>query len=349
MKPKLLLFFIAVLGIAFFVYLLTLTHRCCVSGSLTQFERQEGIEETENQYLETKILHFGDLMLGRGVGRTVEAGVNPFEHISDFIHGGDFDAVVANLEGPFTYSETCQIKPYTFRFNPSYVDLLTQAGITGVSLANNHSNDCYEQGTKDTRKILGEAGINVFGDDANTLEGGSAWHSEEVGVVFLGFDMTLGLQSTKSMSERIREAARTGARVVVHTHWGNEYELIPNEHQREAAKLFADSGANLIVGHHPHVTQPAEIIGKTVVFYSLGNFVFDQDTLETQTGYALEERVERDLKNNEFIKHEFIVHPYRIVGHRPVLLDGAEKVSICERILQNISTQEDDQCSFALH
>jgi poly-gamma-glutamate capsule biosynthesis protein CapA/YwtB (metallophosphatase superfamily) len=347
MKLKALLFIVAIAGVAFFVHLLVVVQGCCVGASLARPEELD--VEPEKSYLETKMLHFGDLMLGRGVRRSIESGVNPFEHVSSFIREGEFDAVVANLEGPFTHSEGCQIKPYSFRFDPSHAVLLTDAGITGVSLANNHSNDCYELGSQDTRRILSELGINSFGDDTHSLAQGSVWNSEETGVTFLGFDMTLGLQSVTTMSERIREASEAGGRVVVHIHWGNEYELTPHEHERDIAGLFAESGASLIIGHHPHVTQKAEIIGDTVVFYSLGNFIFDQDTLETQTGYAVEERVMHDVEENVFVERQFTLYPYRIVKHSPILLEGVEREKLCERILHGVERGYDTPCSFVLH
>jgi len=350
MKLKALLSIVVLVGVALFVYLLVLVQGCCVGGvSPAQFGEHLEKEKPEKQDLETKILHFGDLMLGRGVKRSIDSGVNPFEYISSFIHEGEFHEVVANLEGPFTDSEDCQVKPYSFRFNPAHAVLLVDAGITGVSLANNHSNDCYEPGTHDTRRILQEVGVDTFGDDANSLDKGSLWYSEKTGVVFLGFDMTLGLQSVHDMVRRIQGATETGERVVVHIHWGNEYELAPHEHERETAQLFVDSGVSLIIGHHPHVIQPAEIIGETPVFYSLGNFVFDQDTPETQTGYALEERLKKDVESGVIIERQFTVYPYRITGHRPLLLEGDERLRLCSRILYHIDTQENDNCSFVIN
>src|SRR5690606_7043802 len=85
--------------------------------------------------------------------------------------------------------------------------------------------------------------------------------------------------------------------------------------------------------HHPHVIEPAEIIEDTVVFYSLGNFIFDQETKETNEGYAVEERVVTDEETGELLSRELTVHPYNIQGYRPTLLEGEEKYEMCERVL----------------
>src|SRR5690606_4094571 len=98
-----------------------------------------------------------------------------------------------------------------FRFEPAYIDMLLQAGITSVTLANNHSNDCYSAGLEESRKLLSAAGITPFGDDASSVGEERAVHvSEELGVAFLGFDMTLRLQSVDAMVERVGDALLLG-------------------------------------------------------------------------------------------------------------------------------------------
>lgn len=350
MKVKAPLFFVAALSIVFFLYLLIRTQGCCgVIAVGPSSAENVVVEEPKAREVEMHTLHFGDLMLGRGVARSLEAGVDPFLNIRDFIQKGNFDMVIANLEGPFTHSTKCQIKPYSFRFEPKNIELLLSAGITGVSLANNHSNDCYSAGLEESRSLLSEAGIAVFGDDASSVGEERAVHaSSELGVTLLGFDMTLGLQSISAMTERIKDARSDGQRPIVHVHWGDEYEPFPNSAQKDAARLFAESGASLVIGHHPHVIEPFEVIGDTAVFYSLGNFVFDQDTVETQTGYAVEERAVVDGELGAMIEWELTIHPYRIYGHQPTFLEGEARDALCAKVLGGLEGYNVDGCLVTL-
>lgn len=348
MRLKAFLVMVAITSGAFFLYILVEIERCCEEPRGAQEESLSPEESTEAGVpLETRVLHFGDLMLGRGVGRSIERGINPLKNIETFIRSGSYDAVIANLEGPFTRTLDCQVKPYSFRFEPETVTLLSRAGITAVTLANNHSNDCYEEGIEESQDILHTANIASFGDHAHSLPDGSHWYSEKLGVTFFGFDTTLGLQTAEEMGLRVSDGEHGGSRLVAHIHWGDEYEPYPNSSQRSLATLLANEGVSLIIGHHPHVIEPAEIINDTVVFYSLGNFVFDQDTIETQTGYAVEEHLIRE-EGGEILMQEYVVHPYRIVGHVPTLLWGEERQRVCERVLSTIEVSGDDACSFLI-
>jgi len=345
---KSLLVIVAIAFSAFFLYILIEIERCCEDLRANQEEvLPEEVRAEEEVLLETRMLHFGDLMLDRGVGRTLERGVDPFENIKTFIKNGSFDVVVANLEGPFTHSLDCQIKPYSFRFEPETVTLLSRAGITAVTLANNHSNDCYEYGIKESRDILQTAGIVPFGDDTWSLPRGDEWYAEKLGVTFFGFDTTLGLQVVEEMKLRVGRDTEEDSRSVAHIHWGNEYKPYPSVAQQNLATTLASEGVSLIIGHHPHVIEPAEIIDETVVFYSLGNFIFDQDTIETQIGYAVEERTFFE-GDGTMLSRDFIVHPYRIIGHMPTLLQGEERSEVCNRVLHSIGARNENACSFSV-
>jgi len=351
MKLKTLFFFLGALATVFFLYFLISTRGCCQEPADIQANQKENevTEEAGMNRVEMKTLHFGDVMLDRGIGRSIEKGVNPFQNVQDFIRNGEFDAVIINLEGPFTNSTDCQIKPYSFRFNPAYVSFLVSTGITAANVANNHSNDCYSKGIVDTREILEQNGIHAFGNDASSLLAkDSVWYMDTFNTAFLGFDETLGLQSTEAMAGQIEEATSSGRHAIVDIHWGDEYKPYPNATQREIARLFASKGARLIIGHHPHVIEPAEIIGKTVVFYSLGNFVFDQDTKETQTGYAVEEYFTRGGQADAVPERVYTLHPYRINGHTPTFLEGEEKNDVCREVTQDLLTPRNQPCSFTI-
>lgn len=347
MTLKALLYILAAGAVAFFLYVLIDIRGCCGDGLVEAPITEEGTTQGAPSEKSVTSLHYGDLMLGRGVGRSIEKGVDPFSNIKNFINEGEYDLVVANLEGPFTESLECQIKPYSFRFEPEHVRLITSAGINALSLANNHSNDCFRRGIEDTRRILEESGISAFGDDSSSIGMERAvWTDVSTETTLLGFDMTLGLQSAHDIGKRVEETHQEGLRTVVHIHWGNEYEPLPNNAQRETARLLVEKGADLIIGHHPHVIEPVEIVQGTAVFYSLGNFVFDQDTVETQTGYAVEEQVLLSGEG-ESLRERYVIHPYRILSHVPTLLEGGERTRVCERVLSLIDEKLlDSECSF---
>lgn len=294
----------------------------------------EVMSPAEESPLIVRALFFGDLMLDRGVESTIARGVNPFEFVTDFIRGGEFDLVVANLEGPFAEEMECQNKPYSFRFEPEYVSFLQSAGINAVSLSNNHTLDCFSFGLSETRRILSEASIDFFG--GFTGEGGDVLYRDFEGnkVALLGFDDTMKIQSVETMRSAVEEASLRAEKVIVNIHWGEEYFREPTTRQREIASTLTLAGADIIIGHHPHVVEPAEALQGALVFYSLGNFVFDQLTRETQTGYAVEIDLNLDTSNTEIE-----IHPYLIIGNQPTFLEGSERLSVCGEVLASFDIE----------
>jgi len=203
------------------------------------------------------------------------------------------DLVVGNLEGPITpnasVSESSKIgSPENFRFTFPTITaaLLFDHNIKVVNIVNNHIGDFGHEGIVSTKKHLTDAGVSYFGG----LAGDSSvyrhafpppsfsWMNRtkenEREISFVNYNQ-FGGDSPEKVAEVISAENEQGNIVVVYTHWGEEY-VEPTEHMRNAAALFARSGADLIVGSHPHVVQSHEMIGDTPVYYSLGNFIFDQ-------------------------------------------------------------------------
>ncbi|MDZ7726479.1 MAG: CapA family protein [Candidatus Campbellbacteria bacterium] len=312
------------------------TKREEVATISSQNTTEKKTEDSSGVSIPIKTIHFGDLMLDRGVEASIKSGVDPFENVKDTIRMGAFDVVAVNLEGPFTDSQECQEKPYTFRFEPEYVSLLKSAGITAVSISNNHTLDCYEEGEKDTKRILSENGIDDFGG----FNPKPTVHYQEINdrtVAFLGFDTTMNSHSEEMMIKEVAEASSVADVVVVYMHWGNEYETEPNQNQTTLARALVASGADLIIGHHPHVLQPAEIIEDSVVFYSLGNFIFDQILEENRTGAGVEVVFKEEAT-------DFRVYPFLISGNQPSFYEGENRTALCDRVLGDIS----GTCKFTL-
>jgi len=311
------------------------------------------VEPRVNQTSGT-ILFVGDIMLDRYVRRAIEREQDPlypFLLIASTTRAADL--TVANLEGPISSGGTKQGSEYSFRFEPvGTINALQYAGIDVVNLANNHIWDYGRAAVLDTMRYLSEAGIEFIGfginyDDANTplikVVGGARVamlsYTEFYGEALWArsassgqADDRLGLSEFNSQKiiGKIKEIKKAGLAdiVVVNLHWGVEYETTSKTWQRELAHRFVDAGADLIIGHHPHVVQevekyevpssfvvasPSVILGinsgeaiqsknpglpreyprndKRVgyIAYSLGNFVFDQNfSVDTRKGLIIE-------------------------------------------------------------
>ncbi|HUT52469.1 MAG TPA: CapA family protein [bacterium] len=234
----------------------------------------------------------GDLMFDRGVKERMEKGGGPDEvlaGIAPLLRGAD--VAIANLECPLTARAVPVLKRYSFRSDPGDAAALKKAGFTALNLANNHTSDYGRAGLMDTARFLEKEGILVVGAGENQEQAARARYVKVGGttIALLGFvDMPLeglmpmpdlpgpAMANLERVTAAIQEARARADAVVVTVHWGAEYQRRPTPRQRALAAAMARAGADLIVGHHPHVIQTIEMIGDTAVFYSVGNLVFDQ-------------------------------------------------------------------------
>ena len=275
----------------------------------------------------------GDIMLDRGVKRVIdEYGGGDFRY--PFLRIGDklraYDLLFANLEGPISERGRDQENGYSFRMDPQAMDGLIFAGFDVVSVANNHIGDWGAEAASDTFRRLAGVGIEYAG-------GGMDWDEAMdpriislggLRVAYLAFAESLGGYASNDGTpviavieeEAIRRSTARAAEladiVVVSFHFGEEYAADPNSFQERMALLAIDSGADLVVGHHPHVVQPMERYKNAYIAYSLGNFVFDQDfSDETMRGMLLEVEIGakaitglriREIRINPQFQPEFI-------------------------------------------
>lgn len=225
----------------------------------------------------------GDVMLGRTVRNRMRASGNdlPFVNVASIFT--DADAVVANLEGPITTLDAPDERvspeqPFSMRFafDPAAAHALHDAGITHVSLANNHVGDQGIEGKADTRTNLTAAGVEYFGAPWK-LDVGTVAHVRPEGhdVAFIGIDATIAPPNLPELSREI-ESFGTSTHIVVMMHWGDEYQPVHNAFQETIAHVLIDAGVDAVVGSHPHVVQDIEVYNGAPIFYSLGNFIFDQ-------------------------------------------------------------------------
>jgi poly-gamma-glutamate synthesis protein (capsule biosynthesis protein) len=238
----------------------------------------------------------GDLMLARDVTELMltQGATYPFERVLPLLAGADL--LIGNMEGTFTERGEPLDKEYTFRTPPQLAAALWAVGFDAVSLANNHSTDFGAVGLEDTLAALHAAGVPSFGAglDADAAYAPLLLEANGATVALLGFNdipetLPAGAASpgvawtSEGIGGHVRRAATLADYVIVVFHFGTEYVADPTEWQRTLARAAIDAGASAVIGSHPHVLQPWERYRDGVIFYSLGNFVFDLDTEDLAT------------------------------------------------------------------
>lgn len=201
------------------------------------------------------------------------------------------DLTIANAEGTFTTSEDREDKQFAFKSDPEYAQIFSSGSVEAVTLANNHSHDYGEQGFEDTKKALDDAGVVHFGYDETAV---MEIKGVKVGLVGI-YELGDHLGRTEQLKDNIAKVKEEGAQLtIVVFHWGNEKEISPDTNQTQLGHMAIDEGADLVVGHHPHVLQGIEKYKGKYIVYSLGNFCFggnsypsDMDTMIFQQTFTV--------------------------------------------------------------
>ncbi len=243
------------------------------------------------------IAAIGDIMLDRDVEALIaEHGAGyPWARVVPLFDGADI--VLGNLEGTLTARGTAASKRYTFRTDPQLAGTLTAGGIDIVTLANNHTTDFGDVGLEDTIATLDALGVAHFGagPDGEAARTPLVRSIDGTTIAFLGYadivntrfadDRSAGVARAdiEAIEADVSAAAAANDFVVVTFHTGIEYTDAPSAHQRSLARVAVEAGADLVIGHHPHVLQPWERLGDSLILYSLGNFVFDLDADDLAT------------------------------------------------------------------
>jgi len=252
--------------------------------------------EKENNSL-INFLFFGDIMLDRHVKEIMNKN-GRVDYLLKNLAGGEkrffqgIDVIGANLEGAVTvggqhYPPEISID---FAFDPKDVAQLKNYGFSFFSLANNHILDQGQAGFTETQKNLGELGFDYAGCADRKVDECSVKIKEINGVRigFLAYSMVYGVLDEDKVVEQIKSLKKETDFVVVNMHWGVEYEQQARSNQIALAHKMVDIGADIIIGSHPHVVQEMEVYKNKPIFYSLGNFIFDQYfSRETQEGLGI--------------------------------------------------------------
>lgn len=238
------------------------------------------------------LMAVGDIMLGdtalnlgRGVNSKIEkrGDAYPFLKIAHVLQKGD--VIFGNLEAVLSDwgKDKRRLSSLELRGVPEAVNGLKHAGFSILSLANNHVLQHGEEAMRETMDILAEYNINYvgIGKEAGEARKPVMIDRRGISIAFLSYSLVpdntayISIRNPEEISANVREVRARSDIVIVSLHWGSEYMERPSPSQVRLAHQIIDSGASLILGHHPHVLQGIEKYHGGIIAYSLGNFVFD--------------------------------------------------------------------------
>jgi poly-gamma-glutamate capsule biosynthesis protein CapA/YwtB (metallophosphatase superfamily) len=308
-----------------FISVFVVTIISCFAGRQLEWQNLKSIEQTQNEANVLQALRnpveqqltfgfVGDIMLDRDVRNSVNKNYDG--DYSRLFANTDFlskpDITFANLEGPVSDTGKDKHNLYSFRMDPAVLPVIKKAGIDVVSFANNHVLDWGRPAFEDTLKRLNENGILACGAGMNRDEASTPAIINQNGykIGFLCFtdvgpnfsatatSSGILLASDPDFSDIIKAAKYQVDELIVSFHSGVEYQPIHNSRQEQIFKKAVDSGADLVVGAHPHVAEDFQTYKNTTMMYSLGNFIFDQSfSKETMQGLF----VTATLKDKKFV------------------------------------------------
>jgi poly-gamma-glutamate capsule biosynthesis protein CapA/YwtB (metallophosphatase superfamily) len=285
----------------------------------------------------------GDVHGDRKVGKFIDAngGAAVFAGVKPYLEEPDLAFV--NLEGPISDQGNRRHKEFTFRSRPALLDGLVSAGIDIVSLANNHTLDYGWNALSDCISRLDVAGVAHAGAgvDAAAAAAPAMLQTPAGTVAFIavseisasfaagshpGTYYTSG--SNDGLLANVAAAAQQADFVIVSLHWGKEYHPEVTAHQVSLGHRLIDAGADLVLGHHPHVIEGLELYKDRLIVYSMGDFVFDHYSRATGEAFVLQVTLPRDGPPWGTITPVYLTDSHGIPG----VVTGSEANSILRRL-----------------
>lgn len=247
------------------------------------------------------------------------------------------DLTIVNMEGTLTEETTREPKQFAFKGDAEYAKILTAGAVETANLANNHSFDYGKKSYEDTITALEAEGISSFG-----YERIAVMDIKGVKVGLAGvYELAEHIDCKQDLLDNIASLKEQGAQIIIVSfHWGQEKENVPNDVQVELAHTAIDNGADLVLGHHPHVLQGIEEYkGKNIV-YSLGNFCFggnsapsDMDTMIFQQTFTVKDgKLQEDNVTNILPCKISSAYEEGYNNYQPILAEGEQKEKIFERL-----------------
>jgi len=313
-----------------------------IRATTTAASTTEKVVEKER---EVSIIFVGDIMLSRVVAEKIKKNNNPeypFLKIGDELKTADI--VFGNLETSLTPGREIGPEEMVFRAAPEMAFVLKKFGFLVLSLANNHTMNFGQAGLLDTMLNLSEVGVHYIGAGRNSFEAYWPRFIAKNGLLFAFLAYTdndvapasyfaststagVAYMDKEKMQRAVKIAKALTDIVIVSMHSGSEYKDTANQRQISFARSAIDAGCDLVIGHHPHVVQTAERYKGKYIFYSLGNFVFDQRWWKTKEGVIL-----KVIFNQQGVKQ---IEPQAIYIEdfsQPKLLTGEPAQKIIDRL-----------------
>lgn len=248
------------------------------------------------------------------------------------------DLTIVNLEGVLTTSEEAQTgRTYNIKGDPSYAKILTEGSVEMVSMGNNHRLDYGLGGTADTEDALEAEGI-AYAYDTNV----AVYETKGIRIGFLSVNEVAWGFGTETLVkegiEKLRGLEEAPHMIVVACHWGIEKDTQPEAYQLELGRKCIDMGADLVLGHHPHVLQGIEEYKGKLIVHSLGNFSFganrnpaDKDTMIFQQTFTFVDGVKQDTLDAKVIPCSVSSISHRN-NFQPTPLEGEEAARVINKL-----------------
>lgn len=303
----------------------------------------ESETDTEGEPAEILLSFTGDCILGTDEFFAWDTGLPAYYNL----YGPEYflknvrsifeedDLTIVNMEGTLTEETTRVDKQFAFKGDPEYVKILTSSSVEAANVANNHSHDYGEKSFQDTVQMLEENGIKTFGyDDVAVLE------VKGIRVGMFGiYELDDHLERIPQVKQGIAKLKDQNVDIIVAVfHWSNELVTVPDENQVTLAHLAIDEGADVVVGHHPHVVQGIDEYKGKMIAYSLGNFCFGGNTRPTEMDtFIFQQKFILDGKRN-ITGSEYKVIPCRVSSettynnYQPTPLVGEEAKETMDKI-----------------
>lgn len=316
------------------------------NGQATVLTMQEPAKEIKEDKGSVTILATGDILLARTVESMMRRRQDytfPFHNVADYLKTADI--TFGNLETPLMQGKTTPAGSMTFRADPEGTQGLLFAGYDILSVANNHSMNYQAPGLLRTMETLTAAGIKYVGGGKNINEAHTpvVFNVKGKKIAFYAYNdpnipprfhgeatadaVGIAKMDLEAVKNDVAHAKKYADVVIVSMHAGREYTREPTQFQQDFAHAAIDAGASAVIGHHPHWVQGVEQYMDGVIFYSLGNFVFDQFfSQETQTGLIA--KLVIDEKNRVTAQ----VIPVKMDNTKPRILQGEEKEAIMKKL-----------------
>lgn len=246
----------------------------------------------------------GDIMLGRHVERLLQQdAITPSHFTASFASSS---AVVINFESAMA-SPHIPVASGEMRFSvaTSSLVILNELNVTHASLANNHSRDYGREGHINAISELKKVGVEGFGDAVSVSTSSVSYITVGTTTLsILGIHTLFGEPDDSTLGQVFQYMENTSDIQLVYIHWGEEYALMHNIGQANFARRLIARGADAVIGHHPHVTQDIDVIDGVPIFYSLGNFIFDQYfSRDVKEGYVLSLNITSEALTFQIIPH----------------------------------------------